>query len=72
LSFFKRNLSFRTECAGSHLKIQRAARKGLWRLVYDLHGGVLNRLAQQLDAARKSDDALAFLKLNVPVNPNSA
>jgi len=39
---------------------------------YDFRDGTLNRLAQQLQAARKNDDAIAVLKLNAQVNPNSA
>jgi len=39
--------------------------------VYDFRDGVLNRLASRLSAAKKSDDALAILKLNAEVNPNS-
>jgi len=39
--------------------------------VHDFRDGVLNRLASRLSAAKKSDDALAILKLNTEVNPNS-
>jgi predicted Zn-dependent protease len=39
---------------------------------YDFREGALNRLSQQLQAAGKTDDAIAILKLNVQVNPNSA
>ncbi len=39
--------------------------------VYDFRDGTLNRLASRLSTAKKSDDALAILKLNTEVNPNS-
>ncbi len=39
---------------------------------YDFRDGTLNRLSQQLQAAGKNDDAIAILKLNVQVNPQSA
>ncbi len=38
----------------------------------DFREGTLNRLAQQLQVAGKNDDAIAILKLNVQVNPQSA
>lgn len=40
--------------------------------VYDFREGTLNRLASRLSAAKKNDEALAMLKLNAEVNPNSA
>lgn len=40
--------------------------------VYDFRDGTLNRLANRLSAAKRSDDALAMLKLNAEFNPNSA
>jgi hypothetical protein len=39
---------------------------------YDFRDGTLNRLSQQFQAAGKNDEAIAVLKLNVQVNPNSA
>jgi len=39
---------------------------------YDFRDSVLNRLAQRLDGAGKSDDAIVILKVNAQVNPNSA
>jgi len=40
--------------------------------VYDFREGMLNRLASRLSTAKKNDEALAMLKLNTEVNPNSA
>lgn len=41
-------------------------------IAYDFRDGTLIRLSQQLQAAGKNDDAIAILKLNVQVNPQSA
>ncbi|MGH7595282.1 MAG: c-type cytochrome [bacterium] len=38
---------------------------------YDFRDGTLNRLSQQLQAAGKNDEAIAILKLNAQVNPQS-
>ena len=41
-------------------------------MVYGFRDGTLNRLANRLRAAKRSDDALAMLKLNAEFNPNAA